>query len=616
MWGCEVQQDGAEPDSLPPDIVDYISSPDSAAQLLAIQRLGDRSYNPLCDCVTRPNDGVQIWAHRASLCTTSPFFRALFRFDPGRIVLLELRAPVLEALLTFHFTEELSLKGKNTLDILNGADMPPMQEAPDVCLEHLLRGISINSCLSLAALAQRYYSPKFRKAVLVFVREHFDAVCQASTEYPKTSSTLLRESLASDELNVAREVDLLCALQQWASGSGTQIDDIDAMSVLPKCVRIDICNEEDLERVQPRCPSLAQSRVFQAAVDDALKRGPCRCSPGLKPESCLAAPERTVAISANMWKAVQSASCEAPDFSHRSTAEDPGPVHNCSHCGGCAPERWLPRMPYETLFGVGGWGRGQQRCSIEAYDLRTPQWILHSNNEFESRASHGVVEFGTHIYVVGDFTNCTPVRWFNSLDTERCTWEKRSPMQLAWAYPSVISLGEHIYAICRYTATQRTDTMECYSSQTNQWTMVGPMNRVRSDAAACIFKVTLYVPGAFTAWSCTLAASTCTADLTDSIRRIRSWPRSQEDALRGWQDMRPMKVTRSTFAVVQLGDDIYVIGALDGFGLMTEVGRYSASTDTWHAVAPLNEPLSALDACVIKGIAASRRFFAERSPNF
>lgn len=41
MWGCEVQQDGAEPDSLPPDIVDYISSPDSAAQLLAIQRLED-----------------------------------------------------------------------------------------------------------------------------------------------------------------------------------------------------------------------------------------------------------------------------------------------------------------------------------------------------------------------------------------------------------------------------------------------------------------------------------------------------------------------------------------------------------------------------------------------
>ncbi|XP_077534122.1 kelch-like protein 10 [Haemaphysalis longicornis] len=483
-----------------------------------------RSYNPLCDCVTRPNDGVQIWAHRASLCTTSPFFRALFRFEPGRIVLLELRAPVLEALLTFCFTEELSLNDKNTLDILDGADMPPMQEALDVCLEQLLRCMSINSCLSLAALAQRYYSPKFRKVVLVFVREHFDAVCQASTEYPKTSPTSLRELLSSDDLNVVREDDLLCALHQWASGSGTPIDEIDAMSVLPKCVHIDICNEEDLERVQPRCPSLAQSRLFQAAVDDALKRGPCRCSPGLKPESYMAAPERTVAISASMWKAVQSASCEAPDFSHRSTAEDPGPVHNCSHCGDCRPELWLPRMPCEMLFGVAGWRRGQERCGIEAYDPPTRQWILQSNKEFEPRAYHGVAEFGTHIYVVGGFTSGTPVRWLDTFETG----EQRSPMHLACAYPSLVLLGEHIYDIDSYTGTQRTDTVECCSPQTNQWTVVAPMNRVRSDAEACtssradfthrmvLHVGRVYVFGGF-----------------DGHRRLDAVPRSQEDALRG-----------------------------------------------------------------------------------
>ncbi|KAH9359914.1 hypothetical protein HPB48_011054 [Haemaphysalis longicornis] len=52
----------------------------------------------------------------------------------------------------------------------------------------------------------------------------------------------------------------------------------------------------------------------------------------------------------------------------------------------------------------------------------------------------------------------------------------------------------------------------------------------------------------------------------DGHRRLDAVPRSQEDALRGWQDMRPMKVTRSTFAVVQLRDDIYVIGAFNGFG--------------------------------------------------
>ncbi|KAH9359916.1 hypothetical protein HPB48_011056 [Haemaphysalis longicornis] len=180
---------------------------------------------------------LSIWAHRASLCTTSPFFRALFRFEPGRIVLLELRAPVLEALLTFCFTEELPLNDKNTLDILDGADMPPMQEA-----------------------------------------------LNASTEYPKTSPTSLRELLSSDDLNVVREADLLCALQQWSFGRGTPIDDIDGGCRRVNDRRIGICNEEDLERVQQRFPSLAQSHLFQEAVDDVLKRGYCRCSPELKPQ--------------------------------------------------------------------------------------------------------------------------------------------------------------------------------------------------------------------------------------------------------------------------------------------------------------------------------------------
>lgn len=41
MWGCSVIQDDTVQDSLPPDIVAHISSSDSEAQLMAVQRLGD-----------------------------------------------------------------------------------------------------------------------------------------------------------------------------------------------------------------------------------------------------------------------------------------------------------------------------------------------------------------------------------------------------------------------------------------------------------------------------------------------------------------------------------------------------------------------------------------------
>ncbi|KAH9368495.1 hypothetical protein HPB48_018705 [Haemaphysalis longicornis] len=127
----------------------------------------------------------------------------------------------------------------------------------------------------------------------------------------------------------------------------------------------------------------------------------------------------------------------------------------------------------------------------------TRQWILHWNEKFEPRKYRGVAEFGTHICVVGSLSNLTPVRWLDSFHTEHCVWEQRSPMRLAWAYPSAVVLGEHIYAIGGYTGTKCTAIVERYNPQTNQGTMVAPMNPVRSNAAACVFKGRLYVSGGF-----------------------------------------------------------------------------------------------------------------------
>lgn len=302
-------------------------------------------------------------------------------------------------------------------------------------------------------------------------------------------------------------------------------------------------------------------------------------------------------------------------------------------------------MPYEMVFVVGGWSSRNERSGIETYNPRSRQWILHSTKGFEPRAYHGVAGFGTHIYVVGGLARRMPVRWLDRFDTERCVWEQRSPMNVARAYPSVVVLDEHIYAIGGSTGTQRTATVERYSPRTNQWTMVASMNRARSDGAACVFKGRIYVSGGFNGlhtlasveqytpeldrWClvCPLPSPRCSHRMVvhasrayvfggfDGNRRLDTVLRCQEHALQGWQDMRPMRIARSTFAVAELGGDIYVIGGFNGAALTAEVERYSVSTNTWHTVAPLNEPLSATAACVIKGIAASRRFSAGRKKN-
>jgi len=51
-------------------------------------------------------------------------------------------------------------------------------------------------------------------------------------------------------------------------------------------------------------------------------------------------------------------------------------------------------------------------------------------------------------------------------------------------FVSVAVLGGLIYAIGGFDGHQRLKTVECYDPNTNQWTMMPPMNEHRSNASA------------------------------------------------------------------------------------------------------------------------------------
>lgn len=51
-------------------------------------------------------------------------------------------------------------------------------------------------------------------------------------------------------------------------------------------------------------------------------------------------------------------------------------------------------------------------------------------------------------------------------------------------YVSVAVLDGLIYAMGGYDGYRRLNSVECYDPMTNQWTLMAPMNEVRSDASA------------------------------------------------------------------------------------------------------------------------------------
>ncbi|XP_075545071.1 uncharacterized protein LOC142579092 isoform X1 [Dermacentor variabilis] len=629
------------------------------------------------DCVLRTSDGGAFRAHRAFLCTVSPYFAAVFReqFGSPRDVLIGgVKAAVLDALLTFQYTDQLCVSPQNVLEVLQAADMLLLEDARKQCLVLLLKSMGIQNCMGLAALTRQYYSPSFADAVFTFVRENFDEIWQRSEEFTDTPAWLMYKLLSSPELNPVHEEDVLHAIARWFSAvaSPEAVDRTELLELL-QCVRIGRCSKDALDDFRNRWPSLFESAEFQEAIMQALTLGPCMCSPNklmralTEPENppeptppANAAPNAAMAAAAavneagNVFMALQAlqaaeaAAAAQPDAQAAAAQEETEPNYEpmelkkarCDQCGRTNPERWLPRLPSELIFLIGGWSSGQPRSTIETFDPRVDRWFQHENKSFAARAYHGVVVFRRRIYVVGGMKLRTYLRSMDSYDLDRGEWQHHSPMHVPRAYVTSAVLGEHIYAMGGHTGVERTSTVERYSLRTNQWIIVARMMRRRSDGSACAFKGRLYISGGFNgrhvlesveeytpsldSWSLVrpLPYPRCSHRMIehggrlyviggfDGRRRLYTVLRSDAHLPLSWHKLPPLICARSTFAVAQLGDTIYVIGGYNGTALVSDVECYTPGHKCWRRAKPLNGPVSALSACVITGVEAARKFSA------
>ncbi|XP_077508283.1 kelch-like protein 10 [Amblyomma americanum] len=334
-----------------------------------------------CDCLIRTDDGGLFRAHRSFLCTTSPFFRAAFCTEYGsrrEVLLTGVSASVLDLLLGYYYADELHINNGNVAEVLAAADMLVMDEARDLCLDHLLNNMDVDNCLSLASLAQWHHWPGFRDTVFAFVREHFDAVWRSSSEFSKASAALLVELFSSSELNVRDEVDLLRAVRRWYTrGRARTKQRIAGLLALLQCARIGLCRESVLTEFRQMNPMLANSSAYHVAVCEALQRGPCVCSAspllllhfeGVELEECKA----LASVNPRHGDVVSTGSTAS------GAPESALSQYPCERCSGANPERWLPRVPHEVLFVVGGWSSGEERDAVEAYDPRAYRWLMHT----------------------------------------------------------------------------------------------------------------------------------------------------------------------------------------------------------------------------------------------
>ncbi|KAL3212693.1 hypothetical protein MRX96_035827 [Rhipicephalus microplus] len=243
------------------------------------------------DCVIRTADGGEFRAPRSFLSALSPVFQVVFSVDYGGrrdVLLTDVSAPTMTALLRYYTSNTLRLNEDNVTEFLVAADMLLMDEARNCCLNYMLRNLKIENCLGMAALAQWFYCPEFKRLVLSYAREHFDQasdshcteiafssrVWRTSDEFPGISEALLVELLTSNELRVRTETDVLHSIVRWYSRNASPVKAGADLFRLLESVRVGLCQSLEPTDCCHSSPTLAGIDAYNAAVLEAQQRAP------------------------------------------------------------------------------------------------------------------------------------------------------------------------------------------------------------------------------------------------------------------------------------------------------------------------------------------------------
>ncbi|KAL2737104.1 kelch-like protein 10 [Vespula maculifrons] len=551
-----------------------------------------RANRQLCDGAIRCAKDQFFPVHRAILSAVSPYFKALFtnslkggKSETTEVVIDSVPSEIFALILDYAYTGTCNVNADNVEQLLPLADQFEVLGVVQLCCQFLLQELKPDNCLGIFKFARHYFCRDLEEKGRRYIRHHFKQILYESSEFKELQSEELESILEDDELNVKNEEIVFEAVKTWVEYK-VEERKIHVAKLL-ECIRYG-------------------SMSYNYFADNVLNWKLIR-----EDETC----QRTL----------QSAKAYLTEQDNKQNGEIDmkNPLSR-------------PRVPYEILFAIGGWSAGSPTSFVETYDTRADRWFLSVSTDLTPRAYHGICALNDLIYMIGGFDgneHFNTVRCFDPVTKE---WRERACMYHARCYVSVCTHGK----LCErgYNGRTRMNSAERYEPQKNQWEMIPPMNRQRSDASAAALRNKIYIVGGFNGqeildsaevydlesnqWSYIRSMISPRSGVSlvafrDSLYalggfngfiRLSSGERYSPNNSEDWQEVTEMFSPRSNFATVILDDMIFVVGGFNGTTTIAYVECYDADSNEWYDASPMNLNRSALSACVISGLSNAREY--------
>lgn len=167
------------------------------------------------------DSGQVFHCHKALLSARSSYFKVMFTADMRErsnsvIKLTGVDSVVLEALVNYVYTAEVSITESNVQSLLEAADLLQFLSVKQACEEFLIRLLDVGNCLGMHAFAQLHLCPGLeREARRVMLSRFTELILQE--EFLELDHERIRSVLAAQSCTVQRDEVLIDAVAKWVT---------------------------------------------------------------------------------------------------------------------------------------------------------------------------------------------------------------------------------------------------------------------------------------------------------------------------------------------------------------------------------------------------------------
>ncbi|XP_047457320.1 kelch-like protein 41a [Mugil cephalus] len=464
--------------------------------------------NKLIDCSLKVGDR-SIPCHQLILAACSPYFRELFFSEEGKeaerkeVVLENLDANILEAIVNYMYSAEIDINENNVQDVLAVANRFQIPSVFTVCVNYLQKNISKKSCLAIYRLGLMLNCARLAIAARDYIADRFETVAK-DEDFLELAPPELFAIIGADALNVEKEEDVFEALMRWIRKdkdkrlkSLDEAFDFIRFRLLPEKYFKDKVEKDDLIKADPEL--LKKIKVIKEAFAGKLPEKKKADKDGEEEDTLpgyLNDTRRYGMFAKDMLLMINDTAAVAYDGQE-------------NECFLASMAEQIPRnhvsltSKKNNTYVLGGLFVDEEdketplQCYFYQLDSLASEWIALPPMP-SPRCLFGMGEYENLIFAVAgkDLQSNESHDTVMCYDTEKMKWTETKKLPLKIHGHCVVSDNGLVYCIGGKTDDNKTtNKMFAYNHKRSEWKEVASMKTSRSMFGAVIYKGRIIVAG-------------------------------------------------------------------------------------------------------------------------